>query len=801
MRARALVLLLAAASAAGAEARRIVVIKSDGVPGYLVEELVNTKDENTGTWALPWIRRVFFEGGARLSHFYSRGLSVSTPSWNVLETGRDPILRGNVEFDRYSLHAYDYLNFFPFYFRHALSRQVDTSAVEVLDGVGLPLLSDSFAAEETYRGVQLFQRGVPWNTLAATLRRALSPSSIRDLVDEWITGFEMQDRLHKQVEQELIRNLSDPRVRYLDLFHTDFDHIAHLTHDRRVLLRVLRDLDGLVGRVWTAIERGPLAAETALILVSDHGINNDPAVFGQGWNLVDALRGTAGGAHHVITNRHPRADYKVKGLNPFVSTVVNESAEATYLKGQASEYPTALVDLDGNERASLYLRNSDWNAAHILLRELQRPDLALELRSAAARALADLAGRNRDTWRGIAGESPERFDEVAAYVSKTEAELKRMAKRLGLDAADRRRAAQVERTAAQLSAYREYLRAASALLALNGAQWDGRHPPLEKLVPRRAMGEPNSIRQLRNYVAGLSSEGLKLAADGSLDWERSFRAIDYFAFFSGVETRNAPQPAVGTRPVDFIAARVPKDDLPPELEADRDGVWLYKSETKQALVVSRRRLLRYTPVRRNGDRFELAAWEAGLPLALYEDPAMENRREWLDGWHADDEWLRATHRCAYANAVVGLYAQMAPLEERGDGDLLRGFEWRQRRAVAPDLLILASNHWNFNVRGFNPGGNHGSFFPVSMQATLLLAGAGVPRGLAVEAPYDALSFAPTVLKLAGKSKDLPGRVIEELFREYGTDPDSSGLSPSSPRAASAPPRWRSPAGPEGRAFP
>ncbi len=51
-----------------------------------------------------------------------------------------------------------------------------------------------------------------------------------------------------------------------------------------------------------------------------------------------------------------------------------------------------------------------------------------------------------------------------------------------------------------------------------------------------------------------------------------------------------------------------------------------------------------------------------------------------------------------------------------------------------DLLILASNHWNFNVRGFNPGGNHGSFFRISTNSTLLLSGAGVAPGLVVEHP-------------------------------------------------------------------
>ncbi len=42
--------------------------------------------------------------------------------------------------------------------------------------------------------------------------------------------------------------------------------------------------------------------------------------------------------------------------------------------------------------------------------------------------------------------------------------------------------------------------------------------------------------------------------------------------------------------------------------------------------------------------------------------------------------------------------------------------------VENDLLILANDHWNFDVRGFNPGGNHGSFFRISTHSTLMLAG-------------------------------------------------------------------------------
>jgi len=113
--------------------------------------------------------------------------------------------------------------------------------------------------------------------------------------------------------------------------------------------------------------------------------------------------------------------------------------------------------------------------------------------------------------------------------------------------------------------------------------------------------------------------------------------------------------------------------------------------------------------------------------------------------------------------------------------LMRQFAQRKRELVEADMLLVANDHWNFDVRGFNPGGNHGSFFRVSTHSCFMVAGGantGVPQALDVATPYDSLSFVPTLLALTGNLRDdnsptpelwdrgfrkFPGRVVKELL--------------------------------------
>jgi len=148
------------------------------------------------------------------------------------------------------------------------------------------------------------------------------------------------------------------------------------------------------------------------------------------------------------------------------------------------------------------------------------------------------------------------------------------------------------------------------------------------------------------------------------------------------------------------------------------------------------------------------------------------------------------HRTTYSNGLIGLHEELAfhPIGRLSkneaitqDESLMRRIVRRQRENIEADMLIVANNHWNFDVRGFNPGGNHGSFFRVSTHSTLMFAGGrktSIPQALVVEEPYDSLSFMPTVLALTGNLRDdsnpipvlwekgfrrFPGRVVREVM--------------------------------------
>lgn len=796
---RAFFLILIAWAPLAAAVKRVVIIKIDGLPETVLERELARIDPATHKSTLPWMNLIFAQGGTRIDNFYVRGISLSTPSWSLLDTGQHMQIRGNAEFDRYTGRVYDYMNFFPFYVGYARMHKVDMPGVEVLDEAKIPLLIDRFPYPAVFQSFELYQRGVHWKTLEDAIPHHFS-HGIRELLDEWTLGFELASSVEEQTELDLIAKLHDPSVQYLDYYTGDFDHVAHATSDAGAQRLVLQRIDALIGRIWTAIQTSPLAAQTMLVAVSDHGMNTQPGLYSQGYDLLHFFGSRAGGAHHVLTNRHPLDEFKLRGLDPFVSEVVTPSEDSLYLKGEADDYPTALLDLDGNERAAVYLRKSAFNTLQILAQEINRSGIDPAVRRAAIAGFLRVIDEHRKQWQTtvqqISGELDALRRAMEQQRAKIELEPKKWTQQQrdeGLDKASRRLTVQLDAWREQERTYSAYVHALSKLLTLEPDDFDRKKIAASDLIPRRVMGDFNSVYDLQNYVAGPAVGGLVLAPDGSLDFARSFERVDYPPILASLSVRNNVQQAVGSHPIDFLAMPIPKAafDFAPAEAPTGDPIWLYASEEKQALILARGGELRYMPIRelrQDSDGgavyYQPAEFAPGFPLHLFEDENLAvggDRKAWLNSWHSELDWLRATHRTTYSDAITSLHEQFLPPllprhTDTADAALVAHFARLRRRLAEPDFLIFANDHWNFNVRNFNPGGNHGSFLRASTHAILLFAGGadtGIPRHLQVEEPYDSLSFVPTILDLMGMQADaanLPGRPIEELLP---TDPPNT----------------------------
>lgn len=796
-----------------AQTKRVVVIKCDGLPQNLVDRFVNERDPLTGKSALPWIDYIFYQRGTRLANFYVRGMSLSAPSWSLLDTGQHLQLKGNVEFDRYTLHSYDYLNFLPLYVAGIKGSRIDMPAVEVLDSLDIPLLPDAYPHDERYVTFSLLQRGARYSTLQGSLQNRFFKSP-KDLFDEWTMGFELRHALTDQLVRELVSKLANPRIRYLDLFMTDFDHIAHHNNDAQSQLYVLKQMDAIIGQIWTAINKNPLAGETALVLVSDHGFNTDEKIYSQGFNLVKLLGSRAGGGHHVITKRRLLMEYAIKGINPLVPLITTTSNESYYLPHQSTNYPTAMLDFDGNERASIHLRNNDLNELQILLQQLQRKNLPANLRAAATKRLFATIDRRRPMWVKTLNELQEELvvlhRNIATQRELWESQPKKFTKEeleAGQDEAAKRIFVKLDRWEREEREYGRYATILQNLVSLSASAFDPDTIKIEQFIPERSMGDRNSIYQLQNYIVGISPSGLTVDPDGTLNLDRSFVRVNYFDVLHAVTVRNV-QRGLSTHPIDLIATRLDANLVGPllnEPDLSPDAVWVHGGD-KQALLLFRSDAagglnIRYIPVnnlKQDSDgqiQFDRLEWGPGFPLHIFEDPKLaiptNNKTEWLSQWHTETEWLETVHQTEYSNGIVGLNEEMTRHTSAGlntsdptltsDQRVMRQMLKRQRDLCEPELLLVANNHWNFDVRGFNPGGNHGSFFRISTHSVLMFAGGkntGLAQGRIIEEPYDSLSFVPTLLALTGNLRDdstpvpslwakgfrrLPGRVITELL--------------------------------------
>jgi hypothetical protein len=239
---------------------------------------------------------------------------------------------------------------------------------------------------------------------------------------------------------------------------------------------------------------------------------------------------------------------------------------------------------------------------------------------------------------------------------------------------------------------------------------------------------------------------------------------------------------LSAHPLDFTALSLPvasiSDKLPQEDPPAKEAIWLYGDEQHELLeLVSRDNdsmQIRLIPVAhlKAGAGGELswksATWQNELPFRLYEDANLTisdgaSREQWLGAWHTEREWFSAIYRCRYSNAVIGITEELRPpesvLPSTASTTPMGRLELRRRDLVQADFHVFAADHWNFNVRNFNPGGNHGSFLRISTHSVWMMAGGPVSAARHIEEPCDSLNFGSTLLHLLGKDPPLPDRVV------------------------------------------
>jgi len=324
--------------------------------------------------------------------------------------------------------------------------------------------------------------------------------------------------------------------------------------------------------------------------------------------------------------------------------------------------------------------------------------------------------------------------------------------------------------------HEEYSNYLSHLRALLDFEPDEKHPfrgKISELVPPMMLGDSSTAWELRHYVAGPAPGGFVLTENGELDEERSFRRIDYLALLATQRVRNNPQPVLSPQPIDFAAVRLPPVSLA-GVPGPVNVYWLYRSQEKQLIILTDgtgQILVKPACVQLDEGQntaWADAAWQPGLPMNLFEDPnlhvpAGQSRITWLSQWHTEREWFEAIHECRYSNGVIGIVEELSPV---GDNvlpasqidPLMLRYERLRRELVQPDLQVFAADHWNFNVRNFNPGGNHGSFLRISTHSAWMMTGPGIPVK-SITDPYDSLNFASTILTLLGKKPPMPDRVV------------------------------------------
>jgi hypothetical protein len=213
------------------------------------------------------------------------------------------------------------------------------------------------------------------------------------------------------------------------------------------------------------------------------------------------------------------------------------------------------------------------------------------------------------------------------------------------------------------------------------------------------------------------------------------------------------------RPVDLILVKL-----------DEQRTLVYRDETDQALLhrepgsdgLERYRYEPMQGIRQAEDgtlQYDLPL-PAADPLGYLQEPsflAATGGRAWLAQPRTADEWLEATRRTRYPDAVVAM---------------TKFFAWREglqdlRTLRDPDVLVTAAEGWSFRSDD-GEGTDHGYPLAGSMRMALALHGPNIRRGIWPH-PQRIIDVLPTILDMVGKPAD-PSTVDGRAMRGIYDDP-------------------------------
>jgi hypothetical protein len=781
-------------------APKLVLIKLDGLSWFVLEAAIDPSGPATDRIPSPEMfrdahdyfqsvlgRRVllpnfqtyFFQEGVRTRTMYSGTLTLSTPSWAMIDTGQPSIVKTNSDFNRFSGRLIFYLDQVRESRDLLLKGAGKTTALWQLDLLGVPILIDAFPPDRSWTAIQpyyrqrphdqlshmgryLVTRGQPGRNPFSLLRRHLK-GTVHDLDYP-----EKNDEVVAKLAARKVLERVEGRERH-DVISAAFftiDHQIHLDADYRNILTWLIQLDSWIGEIMAAVQSSGRSRDTLVAIASDHGLDFDPVHINYAFPINRWLRDPRFGAHNtlatLVENSAHALSTPIRGVD---FNRLYESHHSPYgKKAPAGEkgYVTAFTANNGNPRFDAFLRNSDLNRLHLMLMEIRR----LRRDSNRLEMIYPVFSEHLDSARHWLTEEAARAEAACIALDHQVETLEADPTPYSMDSARRFREEALE--------YRWVLGGLNKLLSIpedrdDWLRWARSRFKISDLIPKRFIGPPNNLEQLRHYVCGWEEEA-------DVRWTEqpaAFKTIDYPELVAGFRA-TSPNAYGNPYPFAFFSARLPLDQV--SLETDqplRQVVWLKFSQGRgEALVAeSESGHLLYQPI------LPLTSGSSGY--AARPDPASDplDYAGLAGRWLTPRQWGDETEANEYSVVPVILadlfrenyefFLDSPHLEERLSAlapdrreEYLSALRFRFQQKTC-DFRVWTNPGWNVNTNAHTPGGSHGAFKPLETRTVFAVWGGSnfpLKRGGLVEGTFFTYDIVPTLLNAVGKL-DSGGQII------------------------------------------